>query len=437
MTRFFRTWLVMASVALLSNWCWAQAPQYQGPQPQFEGFAPGWGVQYNGGHAAPSNGPWPAQDELIPDHAPILDFDLFEQLAIKDIFAGTSIQTEYVYANFENPGNAILGAPISVVPNPREPFIIQAGDLLESRAIVPNTSSMKLSAQSGIRTTITIDSFKDFAIVGSWLGMLDMKSSFRITPGGVDPVLNPGAFDSFLFPDNARFIATSVSGDRLILYDRAFEAALQANFWTADVNLLFHNNAPQYGFRLKPLVGFRFNYFDESLTQHGEFDNSSGVSSTSGVLATPTRNTIMTATHNQMVMGQVGFQAELADKWFTLGFAPKIAMGANMVDTHVYTADLRDSDIDETVNDGETFASSSFTRVGANFDLNTYARVRVNEWLNLTASAYYWFMPVTSRANTSLSYEDNGIAVPPAFRPSGVTTGMGVTGFTFGVEARF
>ena len=437
MTSFVRTWLVMASVALLSNWCWAQAPQYQGMQPQFEGFAPGWGVQYNGGHAAPSNGPWPVEDELIPDHAPLMDFDLFEQLAIRDIFAGTSIQTEYVFANFENPGNAILGAPISVVPNPREPFIIQAGDLLEQRAIVPNTSSMKLASQSGMRTTITIDSFKDFSIVGSWLGMLQMNSSYRITPGGVDPVINPGAFDPTLFPHNARFIATSVSGDRLILYDRAFEAALQTNFWTADVNLLFRNNAPEYGFRLKPLVGFRFNYFDEALTQHGEFDNSSGISSTTGVLTNATRNTIVTSTHNQMVMGQVGFQAELADKWFTIGFAPKIAMGANMVETHVYTSDLRDSDIDQAVDDGETYVTNNYTRVGANFDLNTYARIRVNEWLTLSASAFYWFMPVTSRASTSLTYEDNGIAVPPAFRPAAVTSGMGVTGLTVGIEAKF
>lgn len=437
MTRFVRTWLVMAGVALLSNWCWAQAPQYQGSQPQFDGFAPGWGLQYNAGYAAPSNGPWPVEDELLPDHAPILDFDLFESLAIKDIFAGTSIQAEYVYANFENPGNAILGAPISVVPNPREPFIIQAGSLLEQRAIVPNTSSMKLSAQSGIRTTITIDSFRDFAIVGSWLGMRQMTSSFKITPGGVDPILNPGAFDPDLFPNNARFIATSVSGDRLILYDKSFEAALQTNFWTADVNLLFHNNAPQYGYRFKPLVGFRFNYFDEALTQHGEFDNSSGISSTTGILANATRNTIVTATHNQMVMGQVGFQAELADKWFTIGFSPKVAMGANMVETQVYTSDLRNSDIDVAVSDGETFVKNNYTRVGANFDLSAYGRVRVNEWLTLTASAFYWFMPVTSRAHTSLNYEDNGIAVPPAFRPAAVTSGMGVTGFTAGVEARF
>ena len=112
-------------------------------------------------------------------------------------------------------------------------------------------------------------------------------------------------------------------------------------------------------------------------------------------------------------------------------------MGANMVETHVYTSDLRDSNIAEAVNDGQTYVTNNYTRVGANFDLNTYAKVRVNEWLTLSASAFYWFMPATSRAATSLNYEDNGIAVPPAFRPAAVTSGMGVTGLTVGVEAKF
>ncbi len=437
MTRFFRTWLVMASVALLSNWCWAQAPQYENMQPRFEGFAPGWGKQYNAGYAAPSNGPWPYEDELLPDHAPILDFDIFVDLGMKDLFAGTWVQTEYLNANFQGPGNALLGGPISTVPNPREPFLIQAGDLVETRAIVPDGTLFDMDSRNGIRTTIGIESIKGISLVGSWVGLSTISTGNRLRPGGVDPEINPEAFDLFLFPNNARFFATSVTGDRLILYDHAFEALLKAHYWSGEVNILADYHVPDSGFRMRPLIGFRYNDFDESIEQHGEFTNSSGIDPTSGVLTDPLRNTILSSTRNQMIMGQVGFQAELVDKWFTIGVTPKIAMGANLIHTHVFTSDLRDSNITEAVDDGVTSVSDNYSRFGANFDLSGHVKVHVNPWLSLTASMYYWYMPNVSRAHSSIIYEDNGIDNPPAFRTNANTTGMGITGFTVGAEARF
>jgi len=89
------------------------------------------------------------------------------------------------------------------------------------------------------------------------------------------------------------------------------------------------------------------------------------------------------------------------------------------------------------VTDGVTSASSHYVRLGANLDVNGYVKVHVNPWLSLTASAFYWYMPNTSRAHTSINYADNGIDLPPAFRPQAVTSGMSITGFTVGAEARF
>ncbi len=57
MTRLFRTGLLLACVTLLSSWGWAQAPQ-------FEGFAPGMGVQYNFGRQPYQ--PMPVEPELLP-----------------------------------------------------------------------------------------------------------------------------------------------------------------------------------------------------------------------------------------------------------------------------------------------------------------------------------------------------------------------------------
>ena len=443
MTAFVRSWLVMASVALLSSWSWAQAPQYAGSAPQFDGFAPGWGVPLNFGHAQPSSQPI-GRSELLPNsRTPWDNVDDFVDLGIRDFVASSWVRAEYLHANFQHPGNTLLGAPSAVVPNLRQPFLISAGDVLDARAIVPDTSRLTLNAQSGVRTTIGINAFKDFQIVGSYVGMQDMRSSFRLIPGGiVSPGTDVTIFDPNLFPNNARFIATSVldsgvPGSRVILYDRSFEAAMKATYWSGDVNVLFNYHMPDTGFRFQPLAGFRYTAYDEDLVQHGEFDNSSGVSSTLGTLTTPTRNTILSTTQNLMTMGQVGFQAELADKWFTVGVAPKIGFGSNSIHTHVMTDDLRDSTIDELANDGVTNSNQSKVIFATNLDLNAYMKLRLNPWLSLTGSAFYWYMPNVARADKTIIYNDNGIDAVPAIRTRIRTNGLGVHGFTVGAEITF
>lgn len=441
MTAFFRSWLVMASLGLCSSWGWAQAPQYAGPEPQFEGFAPGGGVQYNFGHAQPGGYPMP-EHELIPTQSSLLDFDVLHDLAIRDVVSNSWVRAEYLHANFKRPGDDYLGAPISLVPNPREPFLVDAGDLIDARAIVPDLSPLDLDAQSGVRTTIGINAIKGLTIEASWVGLQDMTSGYLITPGGVDPTRFPEMFDPTVFPDSARFFATSVLdagsvGSRVILYDRSFEVDMQAQYWSGDVNVLFNYHVPDTGFRLLPLIGFRFNSYDESLSQHGTFDNSSGVDAAIGVLTTPTRNTIRSSAQNKLCMGQFGFQAELVDKWFTLGFSPKFAMGSNSIQTSAFTSDLRDSAIDDTVDDVTSRNGKSNVIFGTNLDLNSYVKIHVNPWLSLTGGAYFWYMPNVARANQVLVYDDNGIDEPPAFRTKIKTSGMSVHGFTVGAEIKF
>ncbi len=440
MTAFARSWLVMATVALLPHWSWAQ-------DAQFEGFAPGWGVQYNAGHQPSYTAPGP-EYELLPDNrSPWYDFDSQFELVLDDIVEGSGVKVEYLSGSFQRPGNALLGAPLGSVPNPRERFNVSAGAVIDAQAIVPDTSPLQLDAQSGVRTTISLNAFRDFSLEASYVGMQDMRSAFQLVPSGLDP-------DDF--PDAVRFYATSVLdsgavGSRVILYDRLYEADYKAQYWSGEVNVLFNNNSPNTGYRMRPLLGFRFNAYDEDLVQHGEFDNSSGVDATLGTLTTPERNTIRSSTRNNYYLGQVGFQAELVDKWFTIGVAPKIGMGTNTIQNNVFTSDLRDSaDIVDIVDDGITSASRNSVIFGSNLDLNAYLKIRVNPWLSLTGSAFYWYMPNVARAHDTLVYDDNGIGgpivvppdplnppIPPAFRPRIHTQGLGIHGFTVGAEITF
>ena len=426
MTAFVRSWLVMASVALLSQGIWAQ-------DAQFEGFAPGWGAGNRAGQQRAYNGPSPDYELLPDDREPWDRFDEQLILNLKDVTADSWVKVEYLFGNFERPGNVLLGAPLAAVPNPRLPFNVQAGALVDAQAIVPDTSPLQIEGQNGVRTTIGINSFRDFSVEISYVGMQGMNSSFQRFPSALDPVAFPGAI---------RFYGTSLLnngglGSSVILYDRLFEASYSAHYWSGEVNVLLNNHTPNVGFRVRPSFGFRYNSFDDNLVQNGEFDNSSGVDPLLGVFAVPTRNTILSTAQNTFYMAQVGFQAELVDKWFTIGVAPRIAVGSNRIETHIMTSDLRDSLIAELANDGVTENSQSSLMVGANLDLNAYLTVRVNSWLSLTTSAYYWYMPNVARAYNTIVYDDLGIAVPPAIRSRSNTTSMQVSGFTVGAEIRF
>lgn len=437
MTRLFRTGLLIACVTLLSSWGWAQAPQ-------FEGFAPGMGVPYNFGHQGYQ--PAAVEPELLPaDRGPFYDYDSLVDLELMEMARGLTFETEYLYADFQRPGNNLLGAPIASVPNPREPFFVSAGVLVDARAVVPDTSRLELGAQNGVRTTLGIHAFNGFSVVGSYVGMQHMGSSFQRFPGNVDPAvapLVPDVFDPLLFPDNVRFYGTSVLtngtvGNSVILYDRKYEADLEAQYWSGDINVVLDSRTPDTGFQFRPLFGFKFTSYDEDLVQHGEFDNSSGIDATLGTLATPLRNTIRSATQNTMCLGQIGFQAEMVDKWFTIGVAPKVAMGSNSIRTNVFTSDLRDSDLSLTTDDGITSVSKSNVIFGSTIDLNAYLKVHVNEWLSLTGSVYYWYMPTVARASNVIVYDDQGIDVPSAFHPRIKTNSLSVQGFTLGAEIRF
>ena len=428
MTAFVRSWLVMASVALLSNWCGAQAPQ-------FEGFAPGWGKRQHAGPQPSYMDPC-MEDELLPDdRSPWSQFDQQVALTFKDIVADSWIRVEYLSATFQRPGHTLLGAPLATVPDPSQPFVVAAGAVVDpfNHAVVADTSQLELNRQNGVRTTIGINSFRDFSIEASYVGVQDMQSRFTRVPTDNDPANFPGA---------VRFIGTSVlnngvPGTSVILYDKLFEVGYKAQYWSGEVNVLINNHTPKMGLRVRPLFGFRFNSYGEDLVQHGTFDNSSGVDPLLGIITPPHRNTILSTSSNTMYMGQIGFQAELVDKWFTIGVAPKIAAGSNSVRTHLFTSDLRDSDIVSLANDGTTSETKYSTIMGSNLDLNAYLRIRVTDWLSLTGSAYYWYMPNIVRSHNIIVYDDLGIANPPALRLQTKTSQMNIHGFTVGAEIRF
>ncbi len=421
MTIFTRTWLVVASVSLLAGWCSAQEAPY------FEGPALGWGARHGQREYVPAH----IQEQLLPEsRQSVFDFQSDLNIDLRDVVEGSWIKVEYIFANFERPGDTLLGAPLGLVENPRVPFSVLVPGLQEPLARVADLSQINTTGENGYRTTFGLRSFRGFDVEGSYFAMQDMTSKFDVGPLPGDPVF---------FPGESEFYATSLlddgeRGSRVILYDHSFDVYYQSQFWSGDLNIVLDSLSPDTGVQFKPLMGFRFQAYDETLVQHGRFDNSSGLDPLLGVLTTPLENEIRSATRNSMALGQFGFKAELVDEWFTIGIAPKVAIGSNSIDAVVYTEDLRDSLTTDLVDDGISRNRANNVIFGSLLDANAYFSVKVNSWLSFTGSGFLWYMPNVARADQTIVYDDLGIDVAPAMNPRLKTRQMVVHGFTVGAQ---
>jgi hypothetical protein len=118
----------------------------------------------------------------------------------------------------------------------------------------------------------------------------------------------------------------------------------------------------------------------------------------------------------------------------TLGVEPKVGLGVNHYEASVQTVDLRDSPFPPVVDDGVTVSRLSKDNASATFDLQTYATVHVNHWLNLRVGWTYTWMGEIARANDVIFYNDRGIGNPPAIATRAKSRNLWLSTFTVGGE---
>ena len=368
----------------------AQAPAWYTPGAT-QAPTTGWQPRTPPYEAGPANRSW---DNLSGDRG----WD-YENTPLDEFFADVArnsyFRMEYMLHGFRNPGDELLGSTILSQNDPTVPFqVTDTGGQLAGEARVATTEDLNYPDAQGLRATLGIP------LIG---GALEANIFFFDTVEdssfiGDRGVLGEPTSGNPL--DVPQFIATStrtngLTGNNLLLYDDSFATDLTADMWGSEVNFVFDAYLPEPMFQLRPMVGFRYINFRESLRQVGVFDQQD-------FLVIPLVSRINSDTENSIFAPQIGLRAEMVSRWLTLGIEPKLAAGVNVYETSVVTQALRspgDPRI-ETTSTGEEFAV-----VG---ELNAYARIHIRQNFTVTVGYQATFIDNVTRSHSSIFYNDNG-----------------------------
>jgi len=202
------------------------------------------------GMYGPSYGPAPCPEDAVnpnivqellpPDRGLWWDVDYRLNQAIQDTSHGMWFRLEYLNVNLDNPGNTLLGAPLTNVADPRQPFDILLPGGGTTVGQVLDTSPVRFDNINGIRGTLGVP-----LAFGHWEGVFwgTQNSVSRINTDLL-PATNP--------IQDTQVIATSlftngVPGSTVILYDAAFQAKYSANVWSAESNVYYGWRNPRLG----------------------------------------------------------------------------------------------------------------------------------------------------------------------------------------------
>jgi len=341
---------------------------------------------------------------------------------LSQIVKDSWVRLEYLSWTYQRPGETILGSPIQGVRDPRVDFPVTVGVTQVGFAHVENLGSLNLRDEQGLRATLGIPTN-----TGTFEANI---FSFQEGRTGMEEVINPPAVGQPVGVTLFDFIATSTYtngqvGPNLFLYDESFRANFTSDFWGAEANFVFDPLTPGPGFNVRSLFGFRFVDLQERLSQVGVFDQN-------GFLQTPQISTIDSIAKNRVYAPQIGLRAEYVNRWFTIGFEPKIAFGVNVYKAQVLADKIR-SPGDPAVLTKAT--NEKFAPIGE-FQVN--GRVHVSRNFSLFVSYQILIAAGITRPHENIFYNDfgstaplTGIVVKPAFE------NMVIQGLSVGGELRF
>ncbi len=430
------------AVCVVGMWCLmasatAEAQPAPGSIPPQRIFAPApyeagntwpdWGVPaYNDpGYERLSSGPQfgPGPDGIITerisgDRGGGYEDTPFDRFAIA-VAKSTYIQLDYLNFDFEGPGRVQLGSNVAGVVDATRPFSATIAGL-PGTARVPTTEGLRYKNSQGIRGLFGLPTSVGTFEASIFTFDNDSSRKFEAVPPAL--VLNPAAQIQ---------IATSTllngqPSNNLFLYNASFEVATTANFYGAEANWLAKSPYEE-GLVTRPLIGFRYLNFQETLFQTGVFTQINP----SDVLSPSLVSLIDSGTENRVFAPQIGVRLELVNPWITLGFEPKVAFGVNNYSAFVSTERLR------SPGDPRVFTEEEDTRFSPIGDFSVYGKIRVRENFSLQVGYQLIVAAGITRPANNIVYNDNGSSNPAAIVVDADHERMVWQGLTIGGELRF
>jgi len=455
---------IIAITLLAGGPCWAQSQYVPGGQtnPATIQYLPPENY-YQGPPVAPNFGPPPSlYAELLPeDRGFAFDHDSRRDLNFGQMLRGSWLRLEYLQGYLQRSSSRVLGTPIHVgdpaplggpaqdVVDVSNQFLLlfaDSTDLVDgisgAYAQVPTTDGVSWHHAQGMRASFGIPildvasvetSFWGYANQSAELNAPAIPAASQYAPG-IPPLEDDNNVPFPLGPHGTNlttFLATTlttdgVPGSRIMLYDAGFASRYEARLKAGSIDLVLNWKAPELGWRMQPIIGYRHEQYGDHLAFGGAFDNRSGFLDGVGILATPQTNLIDSNVVNQRDQIQFGLRNELATRFFTIGVQEKFALGSNVVHGSVLTSNLREpGTIPGSLDDPAL--TSSFQRrvvVAPTFDLDVYAKIRMTQWMNF-------------RVGYSLIVMSNLGVADESIRFNEVSDGLGGTSPDVGVNLGF
>ncbi|GAB4147381.1 MAG: hypothetical protein Tsb009_20570 [Planctomycetaceae bacterium] len=395
-----------------------------GVPPQYSGMPPAGMVpvsaysSYPSGYVNMSPGSWCPDgncgdgSQFVTTRVPA-DIDRLEATPLERILRTAArnswIRLEYLNWSLSDTDETLLGERTLNTANPRVPFATLQG---VARAL--DTTPLSFKDISGVRGTWGVPlTFGEFELSAFLLE----QDSDKVIPSTI--------------PSPGLLVATTVLGDGGLIsavrvYDKAFEATFTSDVWGAKANIILDTAPPGEGFKLRPLYGVRYLGIQEQLTQVGTFNGNATINDFTSVIDSDNFNNIYGL--------NIGLQAELVHRWFTIGVRPEVTLGANSYQARVRT-DRFVSPTDPTL--VSEISGAEFAPVG---ELGVYGRIRVNDSFSLFVSYNLLYATRVIRPHKSINYNVNTVLTVPvssAFSAKKVFEEMLIQGLTVGGEIRF
>jgi len=339
------------------------------------------------------------------------------------------IRLDYLLFETRRPGDHILGADDPMVDNERFPFNVSAGGTVIGQATVPAIDNISLKNINGMRGTVGLMLNEGSLEANVW-GLKENSAKMVMNGLGAQGFGTTAAGGP---PPDPVFAATTVNkfgeplGGEAFLYDHSFGARYVQDVWGTGINYIRNDANVGEGFRMMPMLGFRYLEVNEGLFQTGVFNggfdgvvdfgedlNSNGVMdvgediNNDGLLDLGLVSVINSRVNNEIFAPQIGMRFQLQHRWFTLGFEPKVALGGNRYQMEVETDQLR------SFGDPLTKSSSSGWKEAMIMDFRFYLKLFPSEDIEFFLSYDITVAQNVSRAYDNIYYNDNGQSEPPA-----------------------
>jgi len=240
------------------------------------------------------------------------------------------VTLEYLHWDLENPEARSLGARITDVADPSQPFQVfnnlNGAGTNAGFATVVNTNVLGLEDSPGARGTLAVD-LNGGTLETTFFGLSQNNDDFRLndiaagrTAGseGIGTLLRP----NIVLPLRTSGFPTSSAALNGLIYDESFAAAIETQIWGSEIMFLQDYYLPNEPFNWQWLGGFRYVSLQEDVVHVGSFNDG-------GALVVSQVATVGGETHNNMYGPEFGGRASFRSKFVTFTATPRVAFALN------------------------------------------------------------------------------------------------------------